>query len=1050
MSTTPFLSIWSDLACAGGVRLIDTDYVQCDYGASTDGTQGCTIAIPRTEDAVLSQIGLTSVARITDKYGTVSEYTFTNLRDTRTGPLATFTCQSVALRLNNALVRGINRGRPSTVIQDTLSPGDWVNLFAIPSLTAAGQSWWSAGTIAIDVAPTFTLNFTDETVMWLLQQLIQNDPACILPERVGETGYLLHVRPPTASVTPRAWVGQNVTALTREIDAEMLLTVAVPAGATASGNDEPEREWWVPFRAASISGNVVTLDDPSGNGTTILGDDNQWNVPGYEWRLGAVPFTMLVGMNNAGVRTCGPSYSIYRALYVASSSKIWYITGATGVKLLNSMDLLTRTLGSGYTTSITRPTDLAYVSGTDTLYVCDANGNRVTPYTQATATAGTPISVGATPRRLLPVTISGTDSLIVTHTGSNAVKLVSTATNAVTATSPTMTTPGHGDVISATSVYLASNSAASIYHYNPTANTITATITGAQTSGYAAVCYDATNNKVWCFGQATSGGAVAIEIIDPATDTIVETITITGVHGAVVDAFSSGGMVYGVTTDGLYVCYDGATYGNVFLNRPAASGTAQAINLYSVNPLAGLDTVLLGTSYGSLIAVDAQTGGGHVARAITAGSEATPSVTLANSPFPLRQYDEVAFTRSDAMPLHMIPNYDGVETYGPIERQVQSEFLYGDTNRVLNGGLTFFDSSRTTARFLTSVTYDSRVEIKWDGYDDNTVTNFTAQSTTSQSTTAGTVTTLTLKSAGAGRVFLAGDLIHYVSGSLTLIGAQVIAKSAADGSGNVSVLVVGIAGHTWATSDNVPVARPSGTQLLTAADGYVVLVGESALPAKHVTISADIACPYVPGEMTNLYWGIEGFAWGENINPSTCLIAIGGSDTAASILPSTAPNPDTALYQQTLVPMSYTNAIPLPTTFSGGHLQFAIAPPTSGYGALYLSRLWVRIGNADTGAPDDGAWALWQLGQDAGTLRGVPPVTYTVEVLEDDPASPFVVGAAVDLRDAAWGVAASPTIVAMTRPLPRNTDETVKPVLTLESRAPSFVRLVVETMSNQS
>jgi hypothetical protein len=63
----------------------------------------------------------------------------------------------------------------------------------------------------------------------------------------------------------------------------------------------------------------------------------------------------------------------------------------------------------------------------------------------------------------------------------------------------------------------------------------------------------------------------------------------------------------------------------------------------------------------------------------------------------------------------------------------------------------------------------------------------------------------------------------------------------------------------------------------------------------------------------------------------------------------------------------------------------------------------------------EGANALWQLGNTRLAQGRSPTVTYRCQVVEDDPAASFMLGASTLLRDSVRGISASPRVVSVTR-----------------------------------
>lgn len=1067
MAGIPFLSAWSDFACAGGAPLKTIPYGSCLYGEAKDNTDVCTVDIRREDAALLQYLSIRNVLRVRNELDRVLEYYISNLQDDIAKPYATVTAKPVEHMLNRAMVIGLNdQGRRSTVIRDPLLATEWISEFAIPSLAAYGQGWWTAGTCDIDAA--FSLSFVDQSVLYLVRQLLDGQTDVVLrARRNGEIGYFLDLVDISVALTSLAVVGRNVTALSREIDDQTQATVLVPQGQTFSGNDEPERIWLVPWRVASISGLAMTLEDPSGQGTTILGSDgqpfistNHPHIPGMDWRLGCIA---------PGIYWNGPtSYSTYRNLRrmvrLPGTQTMW----AAFVNTIDSINLETRVQGTAQTTSLSQPVDLYYDATAGILWVTDTGNATVIPYTLSGPTAGTPISVGTAPLRSLWISDGGLNRLLIGHGGSNAIKQINTSTLAVSATSTTMTTPAHMTMVSKTQVYVASDSTDDVYRYNASANTVGVAIaTGitpgqqnAASVGYASIAYCAAQQQVWaCQHRAPyTPPLTAITIIDVTTDTIVGYIPTTGVHGQIVDCTVVNGLFYGVTDDGLFVCYNPATQGRVFMRRHAAVGqtmpaestgnNAADWTLQSLTYLPDLDCFALGGGGCGLVFMDAQTGGAMIARALTAANAAAPSVTLANSVFPLMPNDEVAFCRDDGLPMEEIPNEDAIAAYDPIQRPVLDAQLRGGTNRVQNGDMVWFDSSRKSARFLNLKLPTTTCEAKWDGYTDNSVRSFPATVDGTQATVGSPTYApqgYTFRSVGAGRVFLPGD---FLQGSTDFM---VMAKATADGTGHVTVYAV--ASNTAGVTDGAAmvVNRPDAETLLDPDLGsptWVALpqMADSFVGARS-SLFADCLLPFIPGETTNLYYGIEAYHFGLNITSSDWRARIQGVDRQRQLL-DTLPSPTAASGLITIEPIFVQSSLGLPDDFAGGHVQFALeyVPGLAGphLGCLYIKKLWIQVGNADRGAPDLTAWPLWGLGQGAGVLLGNPRANYVVAPLEDNPGNPFTLGGNVQLQDAEQGILQIEDTISITRALPNVKGEVQAPQIVLAYRDPSFVQAVVD------
>lgn len=1067
----PLVSIWRDLECVNpGGRLADLEFTSSSVGAALDNTEVTVFLVKADDLATLNLLTIATVLRVQDQYGTVSEFFISNVKKSRTKKEATITTKPVEILLNRVMVRALNATRASTVVNEPvgLSASDWIALFVIPSLAFYGMPWWAAGICSI--ADTFPLSFVDQTCMWLIKQnLLQYRAESLIARRNGAVGYYLDLVVPALAQMPVAAVGDNVLGLDIELDDLAQATVIVPGGQTFSGNDEPERgQWYAPIRVASLAGTVATLEDPSDVAMTILAEDRQPFVStdnpeilGMNWRLGCITPPVAWGAS-----IC------WRTVYIAATKTAW-AAFSNGIR---SLAVESRALGTLLTSSLTKPTDLYYDAAADKMWVADVGGARVTPYTAIASggTVGTPITVGAAPRRL--VWLPSLSVLLVTHgnvppvTAANAIEQISTGSGTVVHTSPAMTAPAHLAVVSATQIYVGSDSSDAVYRYNATANTVGVTIaTGltansqnAANNGYASLAYCPTPQQVWaCQHRSSTGGFCAITIIDATTDTIVGYIKTTGIHGQIVDCTVINGLFYGVTDDGLLVCYNPATRVLLWARRhaswPLTNGTPPTNDpatwvLHHLDQWTGLDCWAIGAYTGTLAWMDAQTGGAMIARAITSASAAAPSVTLANSSFPLSQYDEVVFCRDDGDPLFEIPNASAIAAYGVKQRQVIQANLDGGSNRALNGDMVFFDASRKTARFLNPTLPDATSELRWDGYTDPAVQSFVGAVNGNQATVATPTYApqgYTFKSMGANRVFQPGDLL--IGGTDFLV----LAKATADGAGNVTLYGVASNNTGVLNGDPITVYRPFPGTLLGVQPTWVALpCMADASGGVRSSLSLDCLLPFIPGEMTNLYWGIEGYLFGLNVPANAWELTVRSLDGAQKLL-DVFPNPASDPGFVALQPMMFDNAVQLPAGFAGGHVRLDIKLSAVAAGphpsTLFVQRLWLQVGNADRGAPSDGAPRMFDLGQQNAALRGDPPFSYTVQVIDDDPSNPFVLGAKVLLRDPANGIYnATPRIVTITKPQPRTADEKVQPVLTLDNRSPNLISWLIKTTSNQS
>lgn len=1043
MTTAANLSIWSDLACAGGVRYRGVPPSNFTYTRSKDNSGTAVVEVDRGDTSLIPLLALRNVLRVNTEISDVHEYYISNLSDDTSKPVATVTGKPVELLMARAFLLGKRAGRTTTFVGDTLSAHDWLSNYGIPSLAAYNQPWWTIGTV--DVPGLFTFSLVDQSVLYLCQQLVRKSQSVVRARRNGEVGYYLDLVNISVALTPLAVVGKNVKVLSKELDDTVQGTVAAPSGRVFSGNQEPERITHVGWDVASIAGSVLTLADLSGVSPTILSEDGQPFVSGHAWRLGCIP--ALVYWNGATNYTT--NYGLYRAAYIQSTKKLWGAFGAGAGAGIMSLDMVARTQGSLLTTSLTTPRDLCYYPSTDTLYVVDLGGNRVTPYVTAGPTAGTPITVGTGPRRALHVVDTGFDQILIGHTGSNAILQIDPSTNTVSATSPTMTRSAHMDYVSKTQVYVACDNGGFLYRYNASANTLTTTVSSIGSgAGFASAVYVPSTQEFWAC-EYTLSGATHIVILDTTTDTIKAVLPTTGVHGTVVDCCTVGGYFYGVTTDGLLVCYNASTHGFVWARRHAA--WPSTVILRSLTYLSDVDCFAVTSDSCAMVFMDAQTNGATVARAMTAAAAATPSVTLQNGAFPALVHDEVIFTRSDGYPLFELPNVTALGLYDPIPRPAVNPQLSGGSNRVLNGDTVFYDASRQAARHLNAIIAESATEIKWDGYGADLVQNFTGQLNSSVPTNVGSNVgqNVNLKSVGASRIFLVGDLVYVNTHAITMM---VLKKATADGSGNVTLWVGSSYNASCTGTETLTVYRPDPATLLAQASTWVALSTISNTGGTQPgagEVYADVNLPFIPGDMGNLYFGISALAWGDSYQPNTWDLRILGADRRAVLL-DIFPSPDTATYTKTALPQSInlTGSFGLPANFAGGHVQFNLRPlGMSFFNTLYISRMWVQVGNVDRGPPDAGAHLLWQYGQDTVQATGNPATNYQISPLEYDPSNPFVMGAAVRLTDKDHGVfSATPIIVAVTRPLPVNPGEVVQPVLSLNSQNPELTRLLAEAL----
>jgi hypothetical protein len=204
------------------------------------------------------------------------EFRITEIDDSAQAPDVVLTCAPIIEDLGRTTLRAVNGGVPTKSVSFTGTVQQFIETLILPALAAEGITHFSLGTIE----PTITLTYTGRNVTCLalltwLEQQTSTDAWCSRP---SESTFAINVtRRGSSDPTPLAFVGRNCVALDRTIIVdERFATRVEPEGRTLNDETEPTNIGQATLLAESESSRVITVADPSG-GDDLIGADDELN-----------------------------------------------------------------------------------------------------------------------------------------------------------------------------------------------------------------------------------------------------------------------------------------------------------------------------------------------------------------------------------------------------------------------------------------------------------------------------------------------------------------------------------------------------------------------------------------------------------------------------------------------------------------------------------------------------------------------------------------------------------------------------------------------------
>lgn len=254
------LEIWSDLQCAGGVRLAAiVETLAASDQRELGGLERLLVQLRRT-DLAWAHVLHTRVIRAVDSDGTWEEWRIADVdeqRDERGGLQGSIECSSPLLDLAEA----------DRVITRTEADGTAAHDFGLFGLTPAEAlteilTWAPAHFTPGTVQPTarIDLNLSWDSPLSALRQLAELTDSDLELERNGTTGYRVHLLARTRALTAGARIryARNQRGIRRKQNVDPLLTRAYPRGAAEDGlhADMGEAAWSV----VAAAGASITLE----------------------------------------------------------------------------------------------------------------------------------------------------------------------------------------------------------------------------------------------------------------------------------------------------------------------------------------------------------------------------------------------------------------------------------------------------------------------------------------------------------------------------------------------------------------------------------------------------------------------------------------------------------------------------------------------------------------------------------------------------------------------------------------------------------------------
>lgn len=287
------VEVWDGFECAGGTRQAVLAAVsRADERRALTGDDALTVRVPPQVPGV-EAIRHRYVLRVVDEDGAYDEWRIatSSIARNATAELVVECVPPMRELTDRVIVRRVDGDGSEVKHFETLSltPTQHLESFILPSLAAAGQGWWTIGTVDADL-PLGTFMYDWSTPMEALRRMAEDVSALagvtveLEVTRVGAIGYAISLVTGIGAALPTidVRIGKNYAGGTRKVDGNNQATVIYGRGAEHQGirTDISTAEFTVSH--VDAVGNLVQLADPWG-GPGPLAFDDQLN--GYQLRL---------------------------------------------------------------------------------------------------------------------------------------------------------------------------------------------------------------------------------------------------------------------------------------------------------------------------------------------------------------------------------------------------------------------------------------------------------------------------------------------------------------------------------------------------------------------------------------------------------------------------------------------------------------------------------------------------------------------------------------------------------------------------------------------
>lgn len=1038
------LSIWNDVQWNGGTRQHDvTDWIKYTYTDSIDDSEGAELILSAQSEA-LPFLQQGSVIRIRNEYGRVYEHRVMFAKDSLGMSSAVMLAAPISHDLARAFITtSPSRGRPAYKIEGVMTPGQWYDAYVAPALVREGLSgYFSKGDM--ELGDTIQLSVDRVNVRRFLLDMVEGTEYGLYVERhEASSKFRIHIKKRTSASTPEAFVGRNVVALDREINAEPQGTVIAVHG-VAGGSPEMIAERAtisdVPWKVTAQAGAVVTIADPRDPTGDAIIEDDQVNGLALNASLEGF-YANLAGLaSTAGGARSGLAY--------CPTNNCLYVIRANVVEVF---DLTTKT----HVTSIsvgTGPIGICYASTSDKLFVSNGSSNNVSVINPGTNTVVSTIgSVGTTP------------GAILYHAGQNRVFVACGSNN--------------------------------VYPINATSYALGSAISGGGLNGPGALVHATASDRIWVgnFGSSTitiidpsaltassgpttssSGATVklaylsATDVVVASRTTVIDTFNATAVTDRVKNVVAPGAgyrFLVGAGTWALAIGPYGASDAFAWINADAVQDTfwVDTRTFYqstsgSLNPALIPDATglvwVVDSSVGVIFPFDLTTGMPQIRVGVTDSAAATQQITTNSAARAALLKNRVWFTNADGTLLTSLGSPSRITAgYGRRNKDVTSEKYRGERNLVQAGETRDWTSATVLQGTRWTPPIGVGDELRWYAPDAVGGTAIAALANGLQNYTASPLLkTLAMDGFSASLILQPGDMVQWGSAY-----AMILARGTGPGTYRIA------SAWSGALADNtaLTIHRPLQTAIAPFGGQALGLPTLKAVPSGATAtddLFFEVDVPWLAHQGLSLHWALTYQYWSPvaNLNPANVSVqwqrhgyALDASGVQLSQVSDTNAGLGSGLFSREIHgTVLYAN----PGRYAARvRLNVATSPGVVAYPTRLVA--WLSANQAYDVTPAVGldvahGLNLWNIAQLALVELRDPLLAYTVKALEEDPLNPWEVGATATLRDPTRLIYAQPKVRGWRRTLPPPGSSTPsQPEVDIDNRPGSLIRSLVSTGS---